>query len=69
MLFTSDVWAAYEHDDEQDILNYLSNHDSQSLEGKATEFGNSDHTFELKQASQSRVIVCNTKPRVIFLYE
>ena len=69
MLFTSDVWAAYEHDDEQDILNYLSNHDSQSLEGKATEFGNSDHTIELNQASQSRVIVCNTKPRVIFLYE
>lgn len=69
MLFTSDVWAAYDNDNEQDILNYLNNHDSQSLEERATEFGNSEHTFELNEWSQSRVIVCNTNPRVIFLYE
>ena len=69
MLFTSDVWAAYDHEDEQSVLTYLYNHDSQSLEEYATEFGNSDHTFVLNQESQYRVIVCNTKPRAIFLYE
>ena len=69
MLFTNDVWAAYADNDEQDILYYLYNIEPQSLEERATEFGNSDHTFELSLTSQSRVIVCNTKPTVIFLYE
>ena len=69
MLFTNDVWAAYDREDEQDILYYLYHQDTQSLQENATEFGNSDHTFELSLTSQSRVIVCNTKPRVIFLYE
>lgn len=69
MLFTNDVWAAYSNEDEQDVLSYLNNRDYQRLEENATEFGNSNYTFELNQTSQSRVIVCNTKPRVIFLYE
>ena len=69
VLFTNDVWAAYDREDEQEILYYLHYQDTQSLEQYATEFGNSDHTFELSLTSQFRVIVCNTKPRVIFLYE
>ena len=68
ILTTTDVWAAYATINKQSILNFLQNHDSQALEDNATEFGNSNYIFELS-ASQFRVIVCNNKPKIRFLYE
>lgn len=68
ILFTTDVWAAYANSSKQSILTSLNNKDTQWLEDNATEFGNSDHIFELS-ASQYRVIVINQKPRIMFLYE
>lgn len=67
MLFTNDAWAAYAYDDEQAILDYLRHQDTQSLEENATEFGDSNYTFELSQTDY-RTIVCNTKPNVLFIY-
>ena len=68
-IFTDDVWALYNVIDLAQITQWFNGTDTQALEDNADKWGKGNGQSELDVDYQYCTIVCNTKPKILFLYE